>query len=224
MARPRSGPAITSSHYLVPIIFFIDGDTVNTYNARRFDPPYPERDAMLSYRLIQRWTALLTLAAVITTAGWGCSPVPRRYLWMSEPNVTLTMLSANPQPYVGKVVLLGGTITEVQEQDQFLWLRLKNRPLDQDYKPHRPADSGSAEAGSYWVFVSKQQVPPKYRNWARTTVVARVTGEQRFQTEPILMLLYMRGWGASGNDAGIWENVDPNYVPSVPGSIDMRNP
>ena len=172
---------------------------------------------------IRRWTACLALIATIAVALWGCSPVPRRYLWIAEPGITLTMLSTNPQPYVGKVVLLGGTITEEQENDQFLMLRLKNRPLDQDYKPHRPADSGSTEAGSYWVVVTKRQLPPKFRNWARATVVGRVTGEQRYQTEPVLMLLYMRGWGASGDSAGLWENIDPNYVPSVPGSIDMRN-
>ena len=172
---------------------------------------------------IRRGSAYLALIATITVALWGCSPVPRRYLWIAEPGITLTMLSTDPQPYVGKVVLLGGTITEEEENDQFLMLRLKNRPLDQDYKPHRPADSDSAEAGSYWVMVTKQQLPPKFRSWARATVVGRVTGEQRFQTEPVLMLLYMRGWGASGDSAGLWENIDPNYVPSVPGSIDMRN-
>jgi starvation-inducible outer membrane lipoprotein len=132
------------------------------------------------------------------------------------------MLRTNPQPYVGKVVLLGGTITEEEEHDQVVMLRLTNRPLDQDYKPHRPADSGSPEAGSYWVMVSKKQVTPKFRNWARATVVGRVTGAQRYQTEPVLTLLYIRGWGASGDHAGLWENVDPNYVPSVPGSIDMN--
>jgi hypothetical protein len=133
------------------------------------------------------------------------------------------MLSTNPQPHVGKVVLLGGTITEEQQTDQFLLLRLKNRPLDQDYKPHRPADATSAEAGSYWVMVTKDQVPPKYRDWARTTVVGRVTGEQRHQSEPVLMLLYMRGWGASGGHAGLWENINPNYVPSVPRGINSKN-
>lgn len=173
---------------------------------------------------MKRWTAALMVGVTMAVATWGCSSVPRRYLWIAEPGVTLTMLSANPQPYVGKVILLGGTITEEEEYQQYLFLRLKNRPLDQDYKPHRPADTEGTEDGSYWVAVPKQQVPPKYRNWARATVVGRVTGQQRSKTEPVLMLLYMRGWGASGDHAGLWENIDPNYVPSVPGSIDMRNP
>lgn len=173
--------------------------------------------------LVQRWTTSVVLAATLAVVFSGCAPVPRRYLWIADPGVTLTMLSTDQRPYVGKVVLLGGTITEEEQNDQVLFLRLKNRPLDQDYKPHRPADLESAEAGSYWVMVPKQQVPPKYRNWARATVVARVTGEQRLQTEPVLMLLYMRGWGATGNHAGLWENINPNYVPSLPGGIDLKN-
>lgn len=71
--------------------------------------------------------------------------------------------------------------------------------------------------------MTKGQVPLKYQGWARATVVGRVTGEYRLRSEPVLTLLYMRGWGASGNHAGVWENIDPNYVPGVPGSIDMRN-
>ena len=178
---------------------------------------------MTAFNRLHRSAACLTLVATVVLALSSCATVPRRYLWIAEPGVTLTMLSSDPQPYVGKVVLLGGTITEEEENDQFLMLRLKNRPLDQDYKPHRPADSAGAEAGSYWVAVPKKQLPPKFRNWARATVVGRVTGEQRSQNEPVLTLLYMRGWAASGNDAGLWENVNPNYVPSVPSGIDMRN-
>lgn len=178
---------------------------------------------MASSQRMQRWTVPVSLTLFMAATLWGCASVPRRYVWIAEPGITLTMLSMNPQPYVGKVVLLGGTITEEQQTDQFVLLRLKNRPLDQDYKPHRPANSASAEAGSYWVIVPKQQVPPKYRDWARTTVVGRVTGEQRLDTEPVLLLLYMRGWGASGGHAGLWENINPNYVPSVPGGIHLKN-
>jgi starvation-inducible outer membrane lipoprotein len=170
-----------------------------------------------------RWITYLALVLAITVTVSGCSAVPRRYIWIAEPGVTLTMLTTHPQSYVGKVVLLGGTIIEEEEHEQFVLLRLKNRPLDQDYKPHRPADTGGPEGGSYWVMVSKGQVPVKYRDWARATVVGRVTGEHRLQSEPVLMLLYMRGWGASGKHAGVWENIDPNYVPGVPASIDMRN-
>ena len=65
---------------------------------------------MTAYDRVSRWTVCLTLVATMMVALWGCASVPRRYTWIAEPGVTLTMLRTNPQPYVGKVVLLGGTI------------------------------------------------------------------------------------------------------------------
>ncbi|TKS61657.1 MAG: hypothetical protein EWM72_00405 [Nitrospira sp.] len=82
---------------------------------------------------------------------------------------------------------------------------------------HRPVDTDGPETGSYWVMVAKQQLPSTYRQWARITVVGRVTGALRFKTEPVLSLLYVRGWGISEDHHGTWENVDPNYIPSIPG-------
>ena len=178
---------------------------------------------MTSYVRLQRSIACLILAAGMTVLLWGCTAVPWRYIWMAESGVTLTALSSHQESYVGKVVLLGGTIAEEEENQQFLWLRFKNRPLDQDYIPHRPADPDSPEGGSYWVVISKKQLPNAYRNWARATVVGRVTGTIRYKTEPVLLLLYMRGWDASGKHHGVWENINPNYTPSIPGGIDVKN-
>ena len=174
---------------------------------------------MTAGNYLQPWIVSLVLTASVSVAIGGCAAVPRRYVWIADTNITLTTLSSDPQSYVGKVVLLGGAITEEEEEnEQYLLLHLKNRPLDQDYRPHRPADSGSPEAGFYWVMVPKQQLPSHYRNWGRVTLVGRVTGEQRLHKEPVLLLLYMRGWETSGNH-GVWENIDPNYVPSVPIAV-----
>ena len=83
---------------------------------------------------------------------------------------------------------------------------------------HRPADRDGPEAGFYWVVVAKQQFPRQYRQWARMTVVGRVTGTQRYK-EPVLSLLYVRGWGVSSAHHGVWENIDPQYSPSTPGGL-----
>jgi starvation-inducible outer membrane lipoprotein len=150
---------------------------------------------------------------------WGCGNVPREYVRMAEPGTTLTALTLHPEMYQGKVVLLGGTIVQEEEHEQSLWLRVKNRPLDQDYIPRRPADTNGPEAGFYWVVVANQKFPPQYRQWARMTVVGKVTDMQRFETEPVLSLLYVRGWGISSAHDGFWKNFDPSYIPSVPKSI-----
>jgi starvation-inducible outer membrane lipoprotein len=147
----------------------------------------------------------------------GCSKVPRHYVRMAEPDTTLTMLVDHPEQYQGKVVMLGGTYIEEEEDEQFLWLRVTNRPLDQDYIPHRPPSPEGSEAGSYWLIVEKAKLPGIYRQWARMTVVGRVLDQRRLGTEPVLALLYVRGWGMSGAKDGIWEHVNPNYIPSAPG-------
>jgi starvation-inducible outer membrane lipoprotein len=138
---------------------------------------------------------------------------------MAEPGVTLTDLITHPEMYHKKVALLGGTIVEEEEAEEYLLLRIRNRPLDQDYVPHRPIDMDGPEGGHYWVMVAKQQLPPQYRQWMRMTVAGRVTGRQRYENEPVLWLLYVRGWGAREEHHGIWKDMDPNYIPSVPGFI-----
>ena len=174
---------------------------------------------MTTYKWLQRWSGCFIMALTATVVLSGCAAkVPRHYVRMAEPGTTLTTLTAHPEMYHGKVVLLGGTIIEEEENEQDLWLHIINRPLDQDYIPHGPADMNGPEAGSYWVVVAKQQFPRQYRQWARMTVVGRVTSIQRYE-EPVLSLLYVRGWGMSSEHHGIWENFDPQYRFSVPGGL-----
>jgi starvation-inducible outer membrane lipoprotein len=169
------------------------------------------------------WYACAALVISTTLALSGCSNLPRHYVRMAEPDTTFTMLKAHPEKYEGKVVLLGGTIIEEEANDQYLWLRVNNRPLDQDYMPHRPLTQDGPEAGSYWLMVGKDKLPPSYKHWARMTVVGRVLGGQQ-HTEPVLSLLYVRGWGVSGTYAGIWERLDPDYVPTLPAGAGGGRP
>ena len=59
--------------------------------------------------------------------GTSCT-LPRQYVQMAEPGATLTELIAHPENYRGKVMLLGSTIVDEEENKQYLWLRVKNRP------------------------------------------------------------------------------------------------
>ena len=178
------------------------------------------QDSMIRYALHLGWARPMILAVGLTILYVGCAKVPRQYVEMAEPGVTLTSLNAQPEMYRGKVVLLGGTIVEEEEKEQYLWLRVKNRPLDQDYVPHRPVDQDGPEAGHYWVVVSKGEIPHEYQHWARMTVAGRVTGTVRLTTEPVLTLLYVRGWGTSRAHDAVGSDVsDPNYIPSVPAGI-----
>ena len=147
----------------------------------------------------------------------GCSPVPRKFLREAGPNVTLTTLVDTPNLYQDKLVILGGVILEEEMRDGRLWLHAKNRPLDQDYRPQLPPSADDPEGGWYWVIVGNHQsFPPSHHHWADMTVVGRLTGLAPGK-EPMLSLIYVRGWGQRSTHDAVWEDVaDANYVPSVP--------
>jgi starvation-inducible outer membrane lipoprotein len=68
----------------------------------------------------------------------GCSPVPKKYLREAVPNVRLSELTTAPQMYRGKLVIMGAAIHDEETRDGTLWLHVRNRPLDQDYRPQLP--------------------------------------------------------------------------------------
>jgi hypothetical protein len=50
------------------------------------------------------------------------------------------------------------------------------------------------------------------------TVVGRVVGMTN--QEPILLLMFVRGWDVSGRNEDAWETViDPNYLPVIPEGL-----
>ena len=151
------------------------------------------------------------------------STLPSEYIRQAEPGVTLTMLASNPDRYRDKVVILGGVIVEQKQIGDHLFLRLRNRPLDKDYMPHRPPSLESPEAGHYWVMMNPADLPKHYREWARVTLVGQVAGKRPRITdrsgefEPVLAVLYLRGWGDTVMSN--WSSkatVDRNYMISVP--------
>lgn len=174
-------------------------------------------------------TAGMTLFSMVVSTAIivGCSPLPRKYLGQAEPGVTLTALRNAPTQYQGKVVILGGTLLAEEERDGRFWLHVRNRPLDTEYRPHLPGDRESTEGGTYWVMVKdRREFPPQYRHWARMTVVGRVAGTTSYTVhdahEPVLTLLYVRGWGISSSHDGAWEDTtDGNYMlPPPSGTVE----
>jgi starvation-inducible outer membrane lipoprotein len=144
--------------------------------------------------------------------------VPAKYVKQAEPGVTLTAVTASPQEYRDKVVILGGVLVKERDEGGHIWLHLKNRPLDSSYHPHRPISADGPDAGHFWVTANREQLPAKYRQWARMTVVGRVVGTTN--QEPVLLLMYVRGWDVSGSNEDAWEAViDPAYVPMIPEGL-----
>ena len=69
-----------------------------------------------------------------------------------------------------------------------------------------------------WKRWSREQLPSRYRHWVRITVVGRVIGTAN--QEPVLLLMYVRGWAHSGQNEDVWETViDPAYMPVIPEGL-----
>lgn len=164
-------------------------------------------------------TPPLTMWIILVCTLSACSTLPSKYIEQAEPGVTLTTLTASPEQYRDKVVILGGVLVKERAEGERVWLRLKNRPLDQSFQPHRPVSLESPEAGTFWVTAANRaQLPDRYRKWARMTVVGRMAGTTN--NEPVIVLMYVRGWGYSGNNDDVWEeSLDPAYVPTIPEGL-----
>lgn len=176
---------------------------------------------MISTRVVQRivWVGVaIPLLALLAS----CGNMPREYRKMAEPNVTLTALTASPKQYYGKVLLMGGTLVEEEQDGQYVWLRLKNRPLDEDDIPRRPIDPDGPEAGHFWLKVLKSHLPPGYRHWARMSLAGRVTSKVKLGHEPVLLPLFARHWGVDGGDGEWRRDFDPNYDFIVPSGLGIE--
>ncbi|HEY6973162.1 MAG TPA: Slp family lipoprotein [Nitrospiraceae bacterium] len=160
------------------------------------------------------------LAMALFCIAVNCSSVPRRHLWNAEKGVTLMDLQRTPERYQGKTVILGGVIVHEENKDGRLWLRMKNRPLDDNQRPHLADDPDSAEAGYYWVAVDAAKIPDHYHEWAQVTVVGQVVPTKPgITSDPVLAAVYLRGWSRLSKEHSVWEIDDPNYTMDAPAGL-----
>lgn len=158
---------------------------------------------------------LVTLSLAV-----GCSPLPRKYIRDAVPNVTLSKLKASPQAYQDRLVVMGAVILEEEHRESSLWLHVRNRPLDQDYRPQLPPSADDPEGGWYWVVVGDhQKFPSSHHHWGDMVVVGRMTGLASGR-EPILKMVYVRGRGLQPEHDSAWEDLlDTNYIPYIPTEV-----
>ena len=150
----------------------------------------------------------------------GCTAVPRKYLQEADSTLRFSWLAATPDLYQARLVVLGAVIVSEEVRAGDLWLHVKNRPLDEKHRPQLPPSPSDPEAGWYWLVVKNHQTLPRsYHHWADMTIVGRVIGVGP-EGQPLLTLLYARGWGMNPEHDGVWEHtVDKNYGVMTPPEL-----
>lgn len=160
------------------------------------------------------------LLVVVLCAILGCTAVPHKYVRESVPHLTFSTLAANPQLYQNRLVILGAVIVKKERRDGDIWLHVKNRPLNKEYRPQLPSSPHNPDAGWYWIVIEPPQtLPDSYHQWAEMTVVGRVAGFGPGK-EPLLKMVYVHGWGLASAHHGVWEHTrDLNYIAPIPRAI-----
>lgn len=150
----------------------------------------------------------------------GCTAVPRKYLQDADSTLKFSWLAAYPELYQNRLVVLGAVIVTEEVRAGELWLHVKNRPLNEKYRPQLPPSPSDLEGGWYWIVVKKHHtLPSSYHHWADMTIVGRVIGVGP-EKQPLLRLIYARGWGMNPEHDGVWEHgVDENYAPNTPPEL-----
>lgn len=118
--------------------------------------------------------------------------------------VTFIELAENPEAYLGKHILLGGTIVSAEETVRGTELDIDQLPLDAD---RRPSDQ-FASGGRFRAVSPKRLDPADYRPGTMVTLIGEVTGkvvaeyDDEEETSPLLLVREIESWKRLGADRG----------------------
>ncbi|MGA7826822.1 MAG: Slp family lipoprotein [Geobacteraceae bacterium] len=126
-----------------------------------------------------------------------------------DPSIQFQSLRANPDSYVGKYVMLGGTIAGVQNSKDGSQLEVVQSPLESDDLPEEVSHSSG---GRFLATTSHFLDPIVYKMGRRVTVIGQVEGkkilpiDQIEYTYPIISIREIHVWSQS-------EVEQPQYPP-----------
>ncbi len=133
--------------------------------------------------------------------------------------ITFEMLLASPDTLKGKIVILGGTITQITNTKKGTILEVEEKPLDYWGKPKRTDRTGGIFLVAYPGFLNAFVYAPG----RQITVAAEIEGTRSKslgETEysyPVVAAREMKLWEREPQASArpIW--TDPLYDPSNPG-------
>ncbi|MDD2320016.1 MAG: Slp family lipoprotein [Geobacteraceae bacterium] len=128
---------------------------------------------------------------------------------MVDASIQFQGLRADPDSYVGKYVMLGGTVAGVQNDKDGSQLEVVQSPLDSDELPEEVSHSSG---GRFLAITPRFLDPVVYKTGRRVTVVGQVQGKKvlpidRIEyTYPVISIREIHVWSKS-------ELEPPQYPP-----------
>lgn len=106
----------------------------------------------------------------------GCAPViSKDVLKGIDQGIQFRQIHANPEQYIGKKALLGGTILNIENRENFTFVEVLEQPLGSQMRPGNPENS----QGRFLVRFSGFRDPAIITKGRMITVAGTITGTER---------------------------------------------
>jgi outer membrane lipoprotein len=152
-----------------------------------------------------RWHWLIVLASLLGCVACG-SVISPQVQSLADPEPSYAQLASNPQVYVGKVVIIAGTIIEVVNTPEGTRLVLLQYPTNRRGRPQTDASSG----GRFLVLAPEYLEAAIYRSGRALTVAGEVRGQRELPIGdivyryPLLAPREMYLWPEGGGDSPLF--------------------
>lgn len=112
----------------------------------------------------------LALAAIVSA---GCAPpFPRELLDKIDTNVPFTALQKEPEKYIGKLLMVGGTIVDTKNLKEGTRIEVLQKPLDGEGRPALTDETG----GRFLVVTQTYLDAAVFHRGRSVTIIGEVAG------------------------------------------------
>jgi len=152
-----------------------------------------------------RWHGLLMLASLLGIVACG-SVISPPVQSLADPELSYAQFASNPEAYVGKVVIIAGTIIEAVNTPEGTRLVLLQYPPNHRGRPQIDAPSG----GRFLVLAPEYLETAIYRSGRALTVAGEVRGQRELligeivYRYPLLALRDMYLWPEGGGGSPLF--------------------
>ena len=123
-----------------------------------------------------------------------CATIPSEFTKQVDQGLTFADAKRALERSRGKILLLGGTVSERTDLPDMTQMRIYEHQVDSRYRPY----IGGPSAGEFLVVIRPPVNPAQYPTGELVTVVGKLTGVEPVtghEPLPSFDALYLRSWG-----------------------------
>lgn len=150
------------------------------------------------------WPGILSVCLAV---GSGCAagpkPIPEALAPQIDTSVSFAQLLENPDPHVGKLVVLGGQVLQAKRLPDSTRIEVLQLPMADS---ERPVSQRTSSQGRFLAYEKSFLDPATLSDQPQVTIVGEVTGlatanlDETEYRYPTIAIKHMHVWEAQGQD------------------------